>query len=168
LQRILISNCTGMKREFMNRLMTAAALILLACPAFGDDWPQWLGPTRDGVCAERVAPWKADPKVVWKAAVGEGHSSPIVAGGRVYIHVKAAGKEEEEVQALEATTGKEIWTQSYPRAPFESMFGHGPRATPLLQGDRLYTLGVTGVLTCWEAATGKKVWQVGTLKQIGA
>src|SRR5262249_59455463 len=54
------------------------------------------------------------------------------------------------------------------RAPFESMFGHGPRATPLLQGDRLYTLGVTGVLTCWEAATGKKVWQVDTLKEFGA
>jgi outer membrane protein assembly factor BamB len=147
-----------------------APLLLLAAAASAraDDWPQWLGPTRDGISAEKVAPWKETPKVVWKESAGEGHSSPIVAGGRLYLHEKVAGKEEEAVVAREAASGKEIWRESYPRAPFESMFGHGPRATPIVSGDKLITLGVTGVLTCWEAATGKKVWQTDTLKEFGA
>ncbi|HZE95493.1 MAG TPA: PQQ-binding-like beta-propeller repeat protein [Planctomycetota bacterium] len=152
----------------MRTPLAVLALLLPGVPAAAQDWPQWLGPTRDGVSAEKVGPWKGEPQAAWKVPVGEGHSSPIVAGGRVYLHVKAAGKEEEEVLAVDAATGKEVWRQSYARVPFESMFGHGPRATPLASGNRLYTLGVTGVLTCWEAATGKQVWQKDLLQEFGA
>jgi outer membrane protein assembly factor BamB len=156
------------KERFMIRLLGPLLVAFASGTAGADDWPQWLGPTRDGVSAEKVAPWKDSPKVVWKEEVGEGHSSPIVAGGRVYLHDKVAGKDEEEVVARDSSTGNEIWRESYPRAAFDSMFGHGPRATPVLSGDKLITLGVTGILTCWEAARGKKVWQTDTLKEFGA
>jgi outer membrane protein assembly factor BamB len=145
-------------------MRSIALLLFCAAPASADDWPQWLGPTRDGVSTVKVAPWKEAPRVVWQQAVGAGHSSPIVAGGRVFLHVKSKDKDEEEIAAFDAKSGKELWRQAYPRAPFKSPFGVGPRATPLVSGDKLYTFGVTGVLTCWQATDGKQVWQVDTTR----
>ncbi len=132
------------------------------------DWPQWLGPTRDGVSPEKVAAWKEAPKVLWRQAIGEGNSSPIVAGGRVYLHCKVKGRDEEEVLALDARDGKEVWRKTYPRAAFKSDYGNGPRATPAVVGGKLYTYGITGVLTCWDAADGKQLWQADALKQFKA
>ena len=149
-------------------LRIAGLLLLCARVASADDWPQWLGPTRDSVSKEKVAPWKEAPKVLWQMAVGDGHSSPVIAGGRTFLHVKTKGKEEEEVIACNATSGKELWRQAYPRAAFKSVFGTGPRATPIVSGDKLYTYGVTGILSCWEAASGKPVWQVDTLQEFKA
>jgi len=149
--------------------MTLVLLLAAATSsASGDDWPQWLGPTRDNATPLKVAPWKEDLKILWKQAVGEGHSSPVVAGGKVFLHERVKGKDEEQVAAWEAATGKELWRQVYPRAAFKSLFGNGPRATPVVEGDRLYTHGVTGVLACWDAATGKPVWQIDTLKEFKA
>jgi outer membrane protein assembly factor BamB len=141
-----------------------ALLMTLCC----DDWPQWLGPTRDNVTREKVSPWTEPPKTVWTKAVGDGHSSPIVVRDRAYLHVRVPGKDEEEVLALDARSGEEIWRKTTPRAPFKSPFGVGPRATPLVHAGKLYTVGVTGVLTCREEATGKQVWQVDTLKEFNA
>ncbi|RPH49912.1 MAG: polyvinylalcohol dehydrogenase, partial [Planctomycetota bacterium] len=111
--------------------MMRALLLLLACggPVFADEWPQWLGPARNGVSTESVPAWKEAPKVAWKLPVGEGHSSPIVADGRAYLHAKVQGQDGEEVIACNARTGEIVWRQAYPRAPFKSAFGHGPRAT---------------------------------------
>jgi outer membrane protein assembly factor BamB len=149
-------------------LLSIAAVLLSAASASADDWPQWLGPTRDNATPLKIAPWKETPKTLWKERVGEGHSSPVVAGGRVFLHDRVREKDEEEVTAWDAASGRELWRQTYPRGEFKSMFGGGPRATPLVDGDRLYTNGVTGILTCWEAATGKRVWQVDTLKEFKA
>ena len=104
--------------------MLRSLLLLLACAttAAADDWAQWLGPARSGVSTEKIAPWKEPPKVLWKLAVAEGHSSPIVADGRAFLHVRVKGKDEEEVIACNATTGAELWRQTYPRAPFKSPF----------------------------------------------
>jgi outer membrane protein assembly factor BamB len=148
----------------------SALVVLLLCCSLGrsGDWPQWLGPNRDATSPEKIASWKETPKVVWRLPIGEGHSSPIVAGGKVFVHARVANKNEEEVLALDADSGKELWRMAYARAPFTSLFGNGPRATPAVAGGHLYTLGVTGVLTCWEAETGKQVWQVDTLKQFKA
>ena len=131
------------------------------------DWPQWLGPTRDGVSTERVAPWKDAPAVLWKVPAGEGHSSPIVAGGRVYLHTKVKDKDEEAVAAYDVATGQELWSKTYPRAAFQSPFGLGPRATPVVSGGTLITLGVTGVLTAWDL-DGKQLWQIDTLSAFKA
>src|SRR4051812_39529658 len=126
----------------MRRLPLAlAALALVAA-----DWPQWLGPHRDGTTAEVVKPWADAPKVLWRAAVGEGHSSPVVAGGRVYLMDKVPGKDEERVRDWDAVSGKprEAVIASWSRGPFQSVFGLGPRATPAVAGDTLYAVGVTG------------------------
>jgi outer membrane protein assembly factor BamB len=149
---------------------TRSLLVLLLAVSLGPaaDWPQWLGPTRDGVSPEKVAPWKEAPKVVWRQPIGEGNSSPVIAGGRVYLHSKVKGKDEEEVLALDAADGKEVWRKTYARAAFKSMYGNGPRATPAVAGGKLYTYGITGVLTCWDAAKGDQLWQVEALKKLGA
>jgi outer membrane protein assembly factor BamB len=145
-------------------------VVLLSCVAVtpAADWPQWLGPTRDGASPEKVAPWKEAPKVLWRQPVGEGNSSPVVAGGRVFLHSKVKDKNVEEVVALDAAGGKELWRKSYARAAFTSDYGNGPRATPAVADGKVYTFGITGVLTCWDAADGKQLWQVDALKKFEA
>jgi outer membrane protein assembly factor BamB len=143
-------------------------LLLCAAPAAAGDWPQWLGPTRDGVSPEKVAAWKDAPPVLWRQPVGEGHSSPVVAAGRVYLHTRVQDKNEEELTAFDAATGKRLWRMPYARAAFLNPFGNGPRATPAVADGRVYTYGITGILTCFDATTGKQVWQVDALKEFKA
>jgi outer membrane protein assembly factor BamB len=149
-------------------LRSLVVLLLGSLTAPAGDWPQWLGPNRDGSSPETVAPWKKAPAVLWRRPVGEGNSSPVVAGGRVFVHSKVMGKNEEEVVARDARTGKELWRTAYPRAPFNSLYGNGARATPAVAGGKLYTFGISGLLTCFDAAGGKKLWQVDTLTQFNA
>src|SRR5271157_1981597 len=124
-----------------------AVLLLYAAFAGAADWPQWLGPTRDGVSTEKVAPWKDAPKVLWRQTVGEGHSSPVVANGKVFLHARVKGKEAEEVIAFDVKDGKELWRTGYERAAFKNVFGNGPRGTPAVVDGKVYTFGVTGVLS---------------------
>ena len=157
------------------RTVTFLSLVLYAGgTAFAADWPQWLGPTRNGVTPEVVAPWKDPPSVVWRQSVGNGYSSPIVADGVAVYHAAAAGKDAEDVVALDARTGEPLWTDSYPRSPYRSMFGAGPRTTPTVVGGKLYTYGITGVLSCYDLKSGKRHWQTnpydafkGTLPRFG-
>lgn len=149
-------------------LRALVAVLVLGLPALAEDWPQWLGPTRDGVSTEKVVAWKEAPKKAWSVPAGEGHSSPVVAGGRVFLHHKLKDKDDEELAAFDAKTGKELWRTAYARGAFKSLFGNGPRGTPAVDGERVYTFGITGYLTCFEAATGKQVWQVDTLKKFEA
>jgi len=144
--------------------LRSLAVLLASCSmAAAGDWPQWLGPDRNGSSREVVGPWKHPPKVLWRHAVGEGHSSPVVAGGRVVLHTKVNGKEEEEVTAYSARSGKRLWHTAYGRGSFSSLFGNGPRATPAVAAGRVYANGATGILTCLDARNGDKVWQVDTL-----
>jgi outer membrane protein assembly factor BamB len=146
---------------------TLLALLLVTGVTRADDWPQWLGPNRNGYSISEVVPWKKAPKVVWRKPVEEGHSSPVVAGGKVFLHTKIEGKNEEELTAYDARTGERLWHTSYPRAAFKSLFGNGPRATPTVVKDRIYTFGITGILTCFNTS-GKQLWQVDTLKEFKA
>ncbi len=148
----------------MSRCLSLVVLTLAVIPAAAEDWPQWLGPRRDGSSSEKVAPWKEAPKVLWRVPVGEGHSSPVVAGGKVFLHTKVKGKDAEQVTAYNLADGKEAWSESYERGKFTSDYGVGPRSTPSVVDGKLYTLGVTGILTCWDAASGKTAWKVDTQK----
>lgn len=151
------------------RWLTSLLSLFLCCGlGLAGDWPQWLGPNRDNSTTEKIAPWKNAPKVVWHVPLAEGHSAPVVAGGRVFMHVLGKEPETEEVIAINAADGDMLWKRPYPRVKFSSLFGQGPRAAPAVDGDRLYTLGVTGILTCWEESTGKQLWQIDTLKQFNA
>src|SRR5215471_10991578 len=113
------------------------------------DWSQWLGPKRDGGSAESVEPWKGEPKVLWKAKVGVGFSTPVVVDGKVFVHARINGKDREELIALDAKTGKPVWRTAYDRGPYNSVLNTGPQATPTVAGGRVYTYGITGFLTCF-------------------
>jgi outer membrane protein assembly factor BamB len=149
----------------MSRSLALLTFLLCALPVAAGDWPQWLGPNRDGASTEKVAPWKDKLEVVWHQPVGEGNSGPVVADGRVFIHAKIKEKTEEEVVAYDAKSGKELWRTPYARAEFTSFYGNGPRGTPAVVGGKVYTFGITGVLTCFDAEKGRIAWQVDTLKE---
>src|SRR5262249_27953516 len=149
----------------MHRFLSLLVLLLIGSVAVADDWPQWLGPNRDATSTEKVLAWKNDPKLLWKQPVAEGFSSPVVADGRLFIHAHVKDKEEEELVALDAKTGKELWKKTYKRAAFQSMLGNGPRATPVVSVGRVYTYGITGVLSCYQAEDGKLLWQTDLYKK---
>ena len=144
-------------------LALVLSLTLLASAASAQDWPQWRGPARDGSISAAIAPkaWPASLSRAWRAEVGEGYSSPVVANGRVFVHSRR--DPEEFVMAVDLATGKPLWQQKY-AAPFTKnqyavSMAKGPHSTPLATGDRVYTLGVTGVLSAWNATTGALVWR---------
>ena len=150
----------------IRRVLIALALTPTLLQA--GDWPQFLGPTRGSVSAEKVAPWKEAPKVLWKQPLGEAHSSPVVANGVVYAFFKVAKKDAEALAAFDAVTGEKKWEKSYDREKFTPPFGEGPCGTPAVDVEHVYTIGSTGVLACWNAANGDIVWKVDTLKEFKA
>ena len=155
----------------MSRFLLAFFLALaLALTLRADDWPQFLGPTRDNVSPVAVEPWKARPAppVAWTQPVGDAHSSPVVAGGVAYAFYQPKGKNADALAAFDAATGKQLWEKSYERAEFNPPFGKGPRSTPAVSDGKVYTLGNTGVLACWDAKTGEVAWKVDTLDQFKA
>lgn len=155
----------------MNRRELVAGLCLatLTVSAFGEDWPQWLGPRRDGSSTVKIAPWKEEWKVAWRKPVGEGHGSPVVAAGKVYLHTLLPGGDKEALTCYSVDDGRQLWQTGYPRDPkIKILFGNGPRATPAVANGRVFTYGITGVLTCFDAAKGNILWQVDTQKDLGA
>jgi outer membrane protein assembly factor BamB len=163
-----MSTLPGPKEDFGMHRLRLLLLLGFCCLSLAADWPQWLGPRRDGTSEEAVAPWKEAPRVLWQKPLGEGHSSPVVADGRVFVHARVGSQRKEEVICFDAASGEEKWRIGYERAGFQSIFGNGPRATPTVIDGKVYAFGVTGVLACLEASSGKLVWKVDTLKQFKA
>ncbi|HEY3862345.1 MAG TPA: PQQ-binding-like beta-propeller repeat protein [Verrucomicrobiae bacterium] len=139
-------------------------LLLSAGQLWAGDWPQFLGPTRDGVYAgsELAAAWPNEgPPVVWKRDVGEGFSGPVVADGKLILFHRVEGKE--TVTCLDAKTGQSKWTYAYPTAYVDDFgFDEGPRATPCVSKGRVFTFGAEGMLSCVDLANGALAWQVNT------
>jgi outer membrane protein assembly factor BamB len=154
----------GGPMHWLRSMLWIVLVGLTVAPAYAEDWPQWLGPRRDNSSTEKVVPWKDKLRVLWRRPTGEGNSSPVVVGGRVFIHAKIKDKNEEEVVAFDAKSGRELWRTKYERAAFTSFYGNGPRATPCVVDGRLYAFGITGVLTCLDVNNGKQIWQVDTPK----
>jgi len=127
------------------------------------DYPQWRGQRRDGAASGFVAPttWPAALTRRWTADVGEGYATPILVGETVYVFTRHAGSE--GLTALDATTGDTRWRTTYPvvYTPNASITQHGagPKATPLFHEGKVFTLGITGILSAFDAATGARVWQ---------
>jgi outer membrane protein assembly factor BamB len=127
------------------------------------DYTQWRGPNRDGSAASFAQPqaWPDTLTMRWKVDVGEGYATPIVVGNRVYTHTRQGGNE--VMSALDSSSGKVIWQTSYP-APYKmnpatKNHGQGPKSTPLFFNGKLYTLGISGIVSAFDAASGKLLWQ---------
>jgi outer membrane protein assembly factor BamB len=145
----------------MGRIVAAAGLVLLAAGASGE-WTQWRGPDRTGVARAPVtARWPKALARAWSVEVGEGHSGPLLAGGRVYVHARAGG--EEVIAAHALADGRRLWAHRHPvdYTPTPAAAGHGagPKSTPLLHGGRLFAFGAGGALTALDAATGRVAWR---------
>lgn len=142
--------------RWSSSILVAAAL---AAGARADDWPQFLGPHRNGASSETgVKAWsEAGPKVLWSRDVGPGYAGPVIAAGRLILFHRVG--DEEVVECLDAADGRSIWKAGYPTA-FTDDFrkGNGPRATPTIAGGKVVTFGADGWLHAFDFETGKKLW----------
>lgn len=152
-------------------LLSALITVSLAQLAFAQDFPQWRGPNRDGVVTGFTAPatWPVKLKQVWKIQAGAGHASPVIAGQRVYLHSREG--DNELVRAFDLATGKQVWQDSY-AVPYQmnpAAMGHGkgPKSTPTLSNGKLYTFGITGTLSAYDATNGKLLWRKEYKSQFG-
>jgi outer membrane protein assembly factor BamB len=147
----------------MPYLLVLFVFVIGVIPGATQDWSQWRGPSRDGVIPAAVIPkqWPKSTKRDWHVDVGEGYSSPVVSGGRAFLHSRR--DPEEIVTAIDIATGKVVWQQKYiasfTKNQYATQMAKGPNSTPLIVGSRLFTLGVTGVLTAWNIADGSVAWR---------
>jgi outer membrane protein assembly factor BamB len=141
--------------------LTVAALGSSAVTA--DDWPQWRGPTRDGVWREtglvdRFASAELTPR--WRVPISAGYSGPTVADGRVYVTDRVAEpKQIERVHCFDWKTGERIWSHSYDCVYRDIGYTAGPRAAVTISDGRAYSLGAMGHFFCFDAASGEIAWK---------
>jgi len=127
------------------------------------DYPQWRGRQGDGAASAFTPPraWPEQLMQRWKVTVGEGYATPLLVNDRVFTLTRRDG--DEIVTALEAGTGKVVWQTSYaaPHRIATGAKGHGqgPKSTPLFYSGKLFTLGITGIVSTFNAADGKLLWQ---------
>ena len=152
----------------MRKITALLFTLTIGTWASAADWPQWLGAKRDSGTTEIVRPWKEPLKILWKEPVGEGDGAPVIAKGKVYLHARTPGKYEESVAAFQADTGKPIWKTAYPRRKADFLYGSGPRGACCVADGKVYSFGITGVLSCFDADDGKQVWQVDIAKEYQA
>ncbi|MGH9370578.1 MAG: PQQ-binding-like beta-propeller repeat protein, partial [Vicinamibacterales bacterium] len=161
----------------MTRVRAGVVVVVVAAVAVvggarAQDWNQWRGPSRAGVTTTFAAPakWPDRPTQAWEVKVGGGHSSPIVSNGRVFLHSRV--EEQEVVTAFDLLSGKQVWQQRYD-APYEMhpaarAHGQGPKSTPVAAAGRLFTFGISGTLSAFDAASGKRLWQKRYSKEFDA
>jgi len=164
-------------------LIVAVVFLAIAVNAYGEDWPQWMGPGRDNVWSPTgtLTGFGSDsPKKLWSAKIGSGYSGVAVVGERVFatdfvtkenVKVDNFGRKPfagtERVLCFNAKTGTEIWKHEYPVTTTVS-YPAGPRCTPVVDGDRVYTLGAEGHLACLDVASGKRIWDIELTQAYGA
>jgi outer membrane protein assembly factor BamB len=138
-------------------------IVALACgiTATAQDWPQWRGPNRDAKATGFQAPatWPKTLTKKWQVKVGDGVATPALVDGKLYVFTRQ--DEKEILRCLDAATGNEIWQQGYESEAARGAAGNfpGPRSSPTVAQGKIVTLGVRGILTCREAASGKQLWQ---------
>ncbi len=148
-------------------LLSLVALAPVSLRAAGLDWPQWRGPDRTDVSKETglLKTWpEGGPKRVWLFEnAGSGYSAPAIVGGKYFTLGTRDGSE--ILLVLDANTGKELWTAKLGKV-LDNDWGNGPRGTPTVDGDRVYALSGTGILSSVGVADGKVHWQT-TMKSLG-
>ena len=141
-------------------LVSCVALMFASC-VLAQDWPQWRGANRDGVASDFDAPgqWPAELTQKWTATVGFGDSTPALVGNRLYVSARQG--DQEVTLCLDATNGKEVWKDEYAAQAVSGPASRhpGPRSSPAVADGKVVTLGVGGVVSCLDAATGKLIWR---------
>lgn len=133
------------------------------------DWPGFLGPTRNGVAGEHDISriWgEPGPEIQWSIEMGEGYAGPVIAKDKVYVFDRKGTNA--RLRCLKAADGGVLWQQTY-ATDYVDMYGfsNGPRAAPMVDGERVYTLGVEGLLQCRSGSDGSLVWQRDTNAEYG-
>ena len=135
--------------------------ILVSGISFAQDWPQFRGMGRDGKVTGFKAPasWPAQLEQQWQVAVGFGDATPALVGKNIYTHTRQG--DEEIIRCIDMTTGREKWKSSYPAAAVTGPAAShpGPRSSPAEGSGKLVTFGVSGILSCLDASTGKVIWR---------
>jgi outer membrane protein assembly factor BamB len=142
--------------------LASVALLSLIGSLQAQDWTQWRGPNRDG--AIRFTEPKAWPEKLttkWKVTIGDGYASPLFVNGKILEFARQG--DDEVAMSIDPENGKVLWSQKYP-APYEPVnsaarHGKGPKSTPLYYDGKLYTFGIAGILSAFDAATGKLEWR---------
>ena len=189
----VIPKVTAMKTNYLQQTLTSSlsamlSLVLMTVVQTGtataDDWPAWMGADRDGVYRESgivdSIP-ESGLKVKWRMPISAGYAGPAVADGKVIVfdYVKSEGevkndpgtrvelKGSERVTAINADTGETIWQKSYD-CPYSISYPAGPRCTPTIDDDRVYTLGAEGDLQCRSMSDGEVVWEIDLKDKLSA
>jgi outer membrane protein assembly factor BamB len=143
------------------RFIPLLAVGALVTSAVAQDWPQWRGPGRDAKVAGFTPPktWPKELAQKWKVTVGLGAAAPSLVGDKLFVFARQEGNE--VTLCLDAATGKELWSDKVEaKAISGPANGHaGPRSSPAVADGKVVTLGIHGTLSCFEAATGKKLWR---------
>lgn len=154
------------------KFVHAFLLVLLfrISPIQAGDWPQFLGPTRNGLVSadETISTWPSEgPKTLWTKAVGQGFSGVAVSGKTLISFTREDNSE--VVSCLDAGTGNEVWSYKYPTAYSDDFgFDEGPRATPCIVSNRVFTYGAEGMLNCLDLSSGTKLWSVDAKREFSA
>lgn len=153
-----------MRRRALAALLTLVAGVPAAAAV---DWPQLLGPDRNGVYQgpPLADAWPAaGPRVVWRKSIGKGLAGPVVTDGSVILFHRVANKE--VVEALDAKTGATRWQYGYPTAYRDDFgFDEGPRAVPVVASGAVYTFGAEGHLHAIDLAKGTRIWSEDTMQK---
>jgi outer membrane protein assembly factor BamB len=164
-------------------LVLIVLLFAMDCQrGWGQDWNQWMGPNRDNIWNETGILKKfpeGGPKILWRSPVAGGYAGPAVARGRVFVadlqsadNVKVDNFSRgeftgsERVLCFDEATGKELWKHEYP-VKYTISYPAGPRCTPVVEEDRVYTLGAEGDLYCLQADSGKVLWNISLREKYG-
>lgn len=176
--RLQVMNTPGWFRLL---LVLACSLAFEPLAVHADDWPQWMGPQRDGVWRETGIVDRlpaAGPAVVWRTNVNRGYSGPAVVGDRLYMLDRLQGTSperkpgeralpvipgNERVLCLDANSGAKLWEHTYDCA-YRISYPAGPRTTPIVADGRVFTLGAMGDLLCLDSREGKVIWRRELLK----
>lgn len=153
----------------MSRILLLMTLVQLASITSAGDWPQILGPNRDGIAVgEKLLNWGASgPKELWAAAVGEGFAGVAVRDSLVVLFHRKA--QNELVTGLDVWTGTKRWEQKFPVSYRSGLSSDaGPRCVPVIHKDRIIVFGVTGQLRCLNVKSGRLIWSRDTWDDFGA
>lgn len=153
--------------------MRLALLAAISIGAPSADWPEWRGRGRQGIWEETGIIQRMPPaglQVSWRVPVRAGYSGPSVARGRVFLldHERTAGtRARERVLCLDEQTGKILWERAWD-ADYRGLdYANGPRATPTVDGDRVYVLGAMGSLRCLRVTDGTELWASDFVRDFG-